>query len=71
MSIQLSSGIEEMEAESVAYVTCRHFGLQSKGSPNYLALHNATAKDILERLERIRVMAMEIIEFVEQDDCES
>ena len=67
---ELPASIKEVEAEATAYVVCRHFGLQSKNTPNYLAMH-ATAEAILEHLERIRVTAIEIIEFVERDSCES
>jgi hypothetical protein len=51
----------ELEAESVAYVVARHFGLNGLSSPNYNALHGATAELILEHLERIRNTATEII----------
>ena len=42
---ELPASIKEVEAEATAYVVCRHFGLQSKNTPNYLAMH-ATAEDI-------------------------
>jgi len=58
--------VKELEAESTAFVVCRHFGLQSTCSPNYVALHGATSDMIMEHLERIRVAAMEIIQYVEQ-----
>lgn len=35
--------ILELEAESVAYVVARHFGLGGLASPNYIALHRADA----------------------------
>jgi len=55
------STIRELEAESVAYVVAKHFGLDGLSSPNYNALHGATAKMILEHMEWIRKSATEII----------
>jgi len=54
-------GIRELEAESVAFVTAKHFGLEGLRSPNYVALHGATSEMILEHLDRIRKVASEII----------
>jgi len=56
-----NSTIRELEAESVAYVVARHFGLGGLSSPNYNALHGATSELILEHLERIRNTAVEMI----------
>jgi hypothetical protein len=67
----LPTGIKELEAEAVAFVVCRHFGLQSICSANYVALYGADSQMIMEHLERIRVTAMEIISFIERDSCES
>ena len=50
---ELPSSIKELEAELTAFVVCRHFGLQSTCSPNYIALHGATSEMIMEHLERI------------------
>ena len=33
--------IMELEAEAVAYVVARHFGMTDLASPNYVALHGA------------------------------
>lgn len=57
--------IHEMEAESVAYVVGRHFGLSGLSSPNYVALHAATAELGMEHLERIRNTVVEIIRVLE------
>ena len=57
--------IRELEAESVAYVVARHFGMQDLASPNYVALHGADAKLILVHLERIRNTASRIIAAVQ------
>jgi hypothetical protein len=54
-----------LEAESVAYVVANHFGLDGLSSPNYVALHGATAELIIEHLERIRNIAKEIIQALE------
>lgn len=60
-----AQSIRELEAEAVAYVVSRHFGLESSGSPNYVALHGATSTMILDHLERVRQTATEIIQSVE------
>ena len=56
-----NSTIRELEAESVAYVVAKHFGLNGLSSPNYNALHGATSDLIMQHLERIRNTAAEII----------
>jgi hypothetical protein len=48
-------------------VVARHFGLNGLSSPNYNALHGATADLIMEHLERIRNTAVEIIKALEED----
>ena len=57
--------IHELEAESVAYVVGKHFGLNGFSSPNYVALHGATAELVMEHMERIRNTAAEIIQKLE------
>jgi antirestriction protein ArdC len=52
----------ELEAESVAYAVAKHFGIDGLSSPNYNALHGATADMIMNSLERIRGAATEIIQ---------
>ena len=59
------STIRELEAESVAYVVAKHFGLDWLASPNYIALHGADSERILDHLHRIRNFAMTIINEVE------
>ena len=49
----------------MAWVCSRHFGLESSGSPNYIALHGNSAELILKHLEHIRKVAAEIIEAVQ------
>jgi hypothetical protein len=58
-------GLRELEAEAVAYVVARQFGLESDGSPNYIALHGATGDTILAHLERIRKTVKEITQSIE------
>jgi len=55
----------EVEADAAAYVVCHHFGLKSASTPNYLALWQASGKDILASLERVRGIAVEIIQEVD------
>ncbi len=57
----------ELEAEAVAYVVSKYFGLDSLSSPNYVALHGATSKSIFEHLDRIRSTATKIISYVENE----
>lgn len=57
----------EVEAESVAYVVGRHFGLDMSGSALYLAAWESEEPDtILDRLGRISRTATEVIEAVEE-----
>lgn len=57
--------IRELEAESVAFVVGKHFGLTGLSSPNYIALHGANSEQILNCLERIRETAADIINAIE------
>ncbi len=59
----------ELEAESVAYVVCRHFGLDtSVRSSTYIAIWQGDAKALRESLERIATTARDIIDDVEALD---
>lgn len=58
--------IRELEAESVAYVVSRYFGLESSGSPNYITLHGVTADGIRDHMERIRKEVVNIISAIQQ-----
>ena len=51
----------ELEAESVAYVVGKHFGMDGLASPNYVALHGADSDMITGHLERIRDISAQII----------
>lgn len=54
----------EIEADTAAHVVCQHFGIPSS-SANYLALWQAGKEDILGCMERVRQVALELIEAVE------
>jgi len=60
--------IRDLEAQSTAYVDSGHLGLDGLASPNYVSLHRANAEMILEHLERIRIIAVEIISSLEEED---
>ena len=62
---ELSQKAREIEAETTAYVVCRHFGLGDTKSPNYLALWGADSTAIHSRLERIQKAASKIMAAVE------
>jgi hypothetical protein len=62
-----SRAIKEVEAESVAYVVCKHFGLGSLNSPNYLVFFNFTTDEILFHLDRITSTANQIITAINPD----
>jgi hypothetical protein len=58
---QLSRKIKELEAESVAFVVCKHFGLDNLNCPNYIALHNVSITEMFARMSRIQSIANKII----------
>lgn len=60
---ELSKQQMEIQAEGVAYVVMKHFGLESN-SFNYLALYDADYKKILSNLCAIAQGAKEVIEFL-------
>lgn len=65
----LTRNIAELEAESVAYVVCRHFGLDTTvRSSAYIALWDGDAKALRSSLERIASTARELIDDVEALD---
>ena len=62
----LTRSIAELEAESVAYVVCRHFGLDVEvRSSRYIALWQGDAKALRGSLERIAKTARDIIDDAE------
>ena len=62
----LTRSIAELEAESVAYVVCKHFGLDVEvRSSRYIALWDGDSKSLRASLERIANTARNIIDDVE------
>ncbi len=59
--------IEELEAESVAYVVGRYFGLDDLASSNYVALHGVDAALILAHMQRIQATAKDMISSMEKE----
>ncbi len=64
------STIRELEAESVAYLVAKHFGMNGLSSPNYNALHGATSELVMDCLERIRNTAAEVIQALEAESVQ-
>jgi hypothetical protein len=57
--------VRELEAEAVAYVVGRHFGLDMAGSARYLAAwHDDDPAQLLERCERIRETSASVIDAI-------
>jgi len=55
--------LREMEAEAVAFVVCHAIGLQTgTASQDYIHLYNGVAKLLLDRLERVRSAASQILD---------
>ncbi len=62
----LTRSIAELEAESVAYVVCQHFGLDVEvRASRYIALWDGDSKALRGSLERIANTAREIIDDIE------
>lgn len=59
--------IEETEADAIAFVVCRHFGLDCDAS-DYLLLHDSNPRILLARLERIRLTASRMIGLIEKSN---
>ena len=51
----------ELEAEAVAYVVARHFGIQNLECPNYIALHGIDARKLVGHMDRITKTASKMI----------
>ena len=66
----LTRSAAELEAESVAYVVCKHFGLDTEvRAARYIAVWDGNAKALRESLERIATTARDIIDDVESLDA--
>ena len=65
----------EAEAESVAYIVCRHFGFEGLHSPVYLVAHGVDGALLKTRMEQITMCARQLIDAVESvarvtpDEC--
>lgn len=57
----------ELQAEGVAYVVTRHFGMENK-SFNDLALYHANYKEIMENMKGTSLAAKDIIDWLERLD---
>ena len=68
----LTRNMAELEAESIAYVVCRHFGLDTTiRSSAYIALWQGDSKGLRASLERIATTSRAIIDDVEALDVVS
>jgi len=65
----LTKEVKEIQAEAVAYIVSRHFGLQPK-SFNYLALYDADERRIMENIKEIAGCVREIITGTKQETKE-
>ena len=62
----MTRNIAELEAESVAYVVCTHFGLDVEvRASRYIALWDGDSKALRASLERIASTARGVIDDVE------
>ena len=62
----LTRSAAELEAESVAYIVCKHFDLDTEvRSSAYIALWDGNAKALRESLERIATTARDIIDDID------
>jgi hypothetical protein len=57
--------VREMEAESVAFVVSKYFGLNQLASPVYVLLNGGTSEMIIQDLQRIHKCANEIIQSID------
>ena len=63
---RLTRDIAELEAESIAYVVCKHFGIDAEvRSSRYIALWNGDSKALRDSLERISTTARALIDDTE------
>jgi len=63
----LNRDVAELEAEAVAYVVCRHFGLDVElRASRYIALYGGDSKALAKSLDRISKTAKGMIEGVRE-----
>jgi len=65
-NIHQHRAIKELEAESVAYVVSKHFGLGGLNSPNYLVLHDVSASEMVAHMDRVRQIVNKIVSHIEE-----
>lgn len=58
--------LKELEAESVAFIVSRHFGLENLNSPNYIALNGICKVEMISHMNIIQLMANKLIVGIEQ-----
>lgn len=63
-----SRALKELEAESVAFIVSRHFGISGLNSPNYIALHDISPREIGCHIDRIVKTASSIISNITAND---
>lgn len=63
----LKPAIKELEAESVAYVVSKYFGLLTLNSPNYLALNGVSSEQFVSYMERIQKISSLLIKNIENN----
>jgi hypothetical protein len=64
---RLTRDIAELEAESIAYVVCKHFALDAEvRSSRYIALWNGNSKALRESLDRVSSTARALIDDLER-----
>lgn len=62
-----STVMKELEAEAVAFVVCKHFGLGGLNSPNYLAFFEVSIDDMLNHIDTIRITANKIVTAIDSN----
>lgn len=57
----VDKAIRELQAEAVAFVVSRYFGIDGLQSPNYIALFGLNSQDFVSSLRKIQEVSREII----------
>ena len=64
--VKFDSAMKELQAESVAYIVMKHYGLTVQHQPTYLALWKANKEKILANIRVISEVAKFIIDEIER-----
>lgn len=59
--VKVDKASRELQAEAVAFVVSRYFGLDGLQSPNYIALYGLNSEDFVSSVVKIQEIAREII----------